>query len=133
MLLWIHFTDTRNQKLLSRFLSLVLDPLVVCLAESSQFFERFDIARVLVRVIVKLQTVCPARLVQVQKHFLLTLVFAIVDSNRIVVFVETSHFSDHTGWLEVSNVRSGLPRLSAHHHHLPVNASESVYHDLAFN
>ena len=133
MLLWIHFTDTSDQKLLSCFLSLVLDPLVVCVAEAGQFFERVDIARVLVRVIVKFQTIRPARLVQVQKHFLLTLVFTIVDSNRIVVFVETSHFGDHAGRLQMPNVRGGLPGLRSHHHHLSVNASESVDHNLALN
>ena len=81
MLLWIHFTDACNQELLCGLLRLILDPLVVRLAEPCELFERFNITSVLVSVVIELETVRPACLVQIQEHLLFTLVFAIVDSD----------------------------------------------------
>jgi hypothetical protein len=133
VLLGVHLTDTGDQKLLCRLLCLILNPLVVGLTQLGQSLERINVASVLVCIVIQLQTVGPAGLVQVEKHFLLALILAIVDGNRIIVLIKAAHLSNHARWFEVANVRSGLARLCAHHHHLTVDATESVNHDLTLH
>jgi len=104
MLLWIHFTDTGDQELFRRLLCLVLDPFVVRLAQSGQLLQRFDIAVMLICVVIKLEAIGPACLVQVEKHLLLAFILAIVDCYGVVVFVKASHLCNHAWWLQVTDV-----------------------------
>lgn len=87
----------------------------------------------LVCIIIKFQTIGPAGLVQVEKHFLLGIVLTIVDGDGVVVLVESAHLGDHAGWLQVSNVRSRLTRFGAHHHSLTIDAAESIDDNLALD
>ena len=104
MLLWIHFTDTGDQELFRRLLCLVLDPFVVRLAQSGQLLQRFDIAVMLICVVIKLEAIGPAGLVQVEEHLLLAFILAVVDSDGVIILVEAAHFRNHTRRLQVADV-----------------------------
>ena len=104
MLLGIHFADAGNQELLRRLLCLVLDPLVVRLAQPRQLLQRFYVPLMLVRVVIELEAIGPAALVQVKEHLLFTFVLAIVDGDGVVVLIEAAHFRNHAWRLQVANV-----------------------------
>ena len=104
VLLGVHFSDAGNQELLRRLLRLVLDPLVVRLAQPRQLLQRLYVPLMLVRVVIELQAIGPAGLVQVKEHLLFTFVLAIVDRDGVVVLIEAAHFRNHAWRLQVTNV-----------------------------
>ena len=58
----------------------------------------------LVCVVVELEAIGPARLVQVEEHLLLAFILAVVDSDGVIVLVEAAHFRNHAWRLQVTNV-----------------------------
>ena len=104
MLFGVHFSNTGDEELFGSLLGLILNPLVVCLAQLGQSLHSIDVFRVLVCVVVQLQTVSPAGLVQVEKHFLLSFILAVINRNRIIVLVEATHLGNHARRLQVTDV-----------------------------
>ena len=104
MLLRVHLTDAGDCEFFSSLLGLLLDPLIVLLAQLGETFESINTALVLICVVIKLQTVCPACLVQVKQHFLLTFVLAIVDRNRVVMLVQATVLGEQAHWAHVADV-----------------------------
>ena len=131
--LGVHFSHARNDELLGGLLGLLLDPLIVLLGQLGEALEGVDILSVLVRVGVHFETVGPVALVHVHKHLLLSLVFAVVDRDRVVVLIEAAHQGDCARVRQVANVGRRLSGFQAGHHHALLNAAEGVNYDLALH
>ena len=131
--LGVHLTNAGHQELLSRLLRLVLNPLVVLSGQFAQALQSLHIAFLLVCVGIKLETVGPARLVQVQQHLLLTLILAVIDSDRVVHFVETVDLGDGRWTLQVADIRGSLAGLNLCHHDFLWDSAESIDHDLTLD
>ena len=104
MLLWIHLTDAFDDELLCGLLSLVLDPLVVLLAQLCKSFQSLNILRVLVSVLRQLQTIRPASLVKIAQHLLLALILSVVDSNGVVSLIQATMLGNETWSGQVTDV-----------------------------
>ena len=96
MLLWIHFADAFNDEFFSSLLGLILDPLVVLLAQLRKSFQSINILRVLISVLRQLQTISPASLVKIAEHLLLALILSVVDSNGVVSLIQATMLSNQT-------------------------------------
>lgn len=75
----------------------------------------------------------PVLLVEVQKHLLFQLVLPVVDSNGVVVPVETVDKGLQARLVEVTDVGGGLPRFLAQHGSLHPDKSKSVDDNFAFD
>ena len=104
MLLWIHLTDAFNDKLFGGLLCLILNPLVVLLAQLRKSFQSINILRVLISVLRQLQTISPASLVKIAEHLLLALILSVVDSNGVVSLIEATMLSNQTWSGQMTNV-----------------------------
>ena len=133
MLLRVHFSDGSHQELLCRLLSFILDPLVVTFTQFCQSFQCLNIALMLISVLIKFQAISPALLVQIAKHFLFSLILAVIDGDWVVVFIETSQLGNHTWWSHKANIRSCLTWFHSRHHNLARNTTEGVDDHLTLN
>ena len=85
------------------------------------------------RVITQFEGVGPAGLVEIAQHFLLKLVLAVINRDRVVKLIQAVSLCN-AGWsVQVSNIRGGLARLCPRHHHLLVDGAECVNHDPALH
>lgn len=66
---------------------------------------------------------------EVEQHLLLKFVFTIADINGIVVPIEVVNEGLDRGFVQVSEVRSGLTRFLPQHHQLRVDEAEGVNHN----
>ena len=133
MLLWIHLTDAFNDKLFGGLLCLILNPLVVLLAQLRKSFQSINILRVLISVLRQLQTISPASLVKIAEHLLLALILSVVDSNGVVSLIQATMLGNQTWSGQMTDVRGRLSWLKTSHGHFSWNRSEGIDHDLAFD
>lgn len=80
--------------------------------------------------VAKCQRVIPGLLVQIEQHLLFQVVSAVSNRNRVVVTIEAVDQSLNRWLLQVTDVRSGLPRLLVQGNRLRIDGAEGIDDDL---
>ena len=109
----VHLSHAGDNKLFASLLSLFLDPFIVLLGQLGEALKGFNVLRMLVSVGIHFETIGPATLVQVQKHLLLPLILAIVDSDRVIVLIKPTHNGNRARMCKVANIRCSLSGFKA--------------------
>lgn len=120
------------QLILSQF-RLFLHPLLVALSKADELLHLLYIVMTVLMEVIHLQSLSPDMLVQIHKHVLLQACLAVVDSNAIIVTVETVDQSLNRGLVQVTQVGGCLARLLAHDNSLWLDKAESINDNLALH
>ena len=94
--------------------------------------QRLLVGLAMVVIIAKLKPINPGFLMKIIQHLLLQFVLAVVNTNRVVVTIQTVYQSLNRGSLQMTQIRSCLSWLLAQNHHVGVDQAESINDHLAY-
>lgn len=120
-----------DRQFLSVLFSLLLDPLRPLLAPLAHLLQVIPAALGGLLLILEFERVVPLVFIEVQQHLLLEFIGAVVDIDRVVVFVEALVHCLDRGLVEVPADGGRLSGLVAAHAHEWVDESEGVDHYLS--
>ena len=115
MRLGVNLANSRNNELFIGLRDFVLDPFIIHLRQLLHLNESILILLILLLIVTTLEAFTPEHLVQIQQHFLLKIILAVVDSNGVVVPVQTT-YQCLDGWLlQQTYIRGCLSRFDLLH------------------
>lgn len=132
-LLWIHLSDVSRLELLFGKFRLLLHTLLIAFRQAYQFLQPLLILLALFPEIIHHQRLSPNMFVQIHQHILLQSGLAVIDTNGVVVAVEAVDKRLDGGLVEVTDVRSGLAGLVAHHERLWIYEAEGINYHFALD
>ena len=97
------------------------------------YLDRFLVGLLMALEIAKGETLRPVPLMKVHEHPLFQLRLSVVDCYRVVMSVEAVNKGLYGGLVDVADVRSGLPSLTACDESMGVDKAESINDNLSLH
>ena len=126
MRLRINLANSRNNELFIRLRDLVLDPFIIHLRQLFHLNESILILLILLLIVTTLEAFTPEHLVQIQQHFLLKIILAVVDGDGVIVPVQTTYKGLNRRLLQQPNIRGRLPGFNLLHGQLRINEPKGI-------